>query len=198
MLVRLRTLIQPDSEVRAWKKAGKPVPPPQLVKQLVLREYAARYRLRTFVETGTYYGDTTAALYPHVDRAITIEISPDLAAQARRRFIADDGVIVLEGDSGRLLPDVLAELETSALFWLDGHYSGGVTGRGDEDTPIRTELAAVIAHTVRDHVILIDDARLFDGGDYPTLDEIATLAEAAGYQYRVSDDIIRLTPPQRH
>jgi hypothetical protein len=192
-----RRRVEPRLSVRLWRQQGRPVPPPPEIKQRTLRSYARNYSLRTFVETGTFLGDTTAALKPHVDRVLTIEISPELAAQARRRFADAPQVKVLEGDSGRLLPEILAELREPALFWLDGHYSGGITARGDEDTPVRKELHAILDHPIRQHVILIDDARDFNGGEYPTIAEIAETVRShpSGYEFDVRDDIIRLTPP---
>lgn len=191
---RLRSLIRTRLEVRRWHAAGRPAPPPPFVKRQTIRSYARRYGLRSFVETGTFYGDTAAAVRSQVDTVITIEISPLLAAKARRRFELDQHVRVLEGDSGELLPDLMSGLPAT-LFWLDGHYSGGVTGRGEEDTPIRAELATIFAHAAgRGHVILIDDARHFDGSEYPSLREIAELARSSDYLCDVRDDIIRLTP----
>lgn len=185
--------------VRAWEESGRPVPPPPEVKQQILRTYAKRFRVKTFVETGTFLGDTTAAVAPHVARVMTIELSPELAARARDRFVESPGVQVLEGDSGRLLPELLAELDEPALFWLDGHYSAGITARGDEDTPVRTELRAILEHPVRTHVILIDDARDFTGGAYPTIAEVEATVRVHGsdYRFELRDDIIRLTPAAR-
>jgi len=192
----LKARVDPRLTVRRWQREGRPVPPPPAVKQRVLRAYAKRFELRTFVETGTFLGDTTAAMKPYVDRVVTIEISPDLAAHARERFADALNVQVLEGDSGSLLPDVLASLHEPALFWLDGHYSGGITARGDADTPVRAELSAILDHPVRTHVILIDDARDFKGGGYPTIAEVAEMVRGhpTGYEFDVRDDIIRLTP----
>jgi hypothetical protein len=49
------------------------------------------------------------------------------------------------------------------LFWLDGHFCGGVSAHGDKGTPILEELNLILSHRVKEHVILIDDARLFNG-----------------------------------
>src|SRR5207248_7376226 len=62
-----------DPIVKHWEEDGRPVPPPPEVKQQVLRRHAKQYGLRTFVETGTFFGDTTAALEPHLDELVTIE-----------------------------------------------------------------------------------------------------------------------------
>jgi hypothetical protein len=192
----LNAMTETDRIVKQWEKDGRPIPPPPEVKQQVLRAHARQYGLRTFVETGTFFGDTTAALEPYLDELVTIEISPDLASRARERFAGKSNVRVLEGDSGGLLPEILGKLRTPALFWLDGHFSGGITARGDEDTPVRTELRAILDHPLKTHVILIDDARDFKGGEYPSLAEVEGLVHSRGsdYDFVVRDDVIRLTP----
>ena len=84
-----------------------------------------------------------------------------------------------------------------ALFWLDGHYSHGVTARGAQDTPILQELTAILADTRFDHCLLLDDARAFgDWQDYPTLDAVRALVHAhhPAWTVAVDSDIIRITP----
>jgi hypothetical protein len=86
------------------------------------------------------------------------------------------------------------------LFWLDGHYSAGITARGDIATPISLELEAILSHPVKSHVILIDDARDFTGKDsYPFLDNLLHKIRVDGnYSVEVTTDIIRLTPLRLH
>lgn len=178
----------------AWRLAGKPLPPPNIVKQHIVIGYQKRYQLRTFVETGTYAGEMVHAVSPYVERVISIEVAPALHAQAVRRFAGQDGVRLLLGDSATLLPAVIASLDEPALFWLDGHYMGGESGRGADDTPIVAEMTALLAHHVTGHVVLIDDARLFDGtGGYPRVDAFAGWIEErrAGTRVSVDGDIIR-------
>jgi len=177
-----------------WWLSGKPVPAPPVVKQRTVIGYQSRYRLRTFVETGTYTGEMVQALNGHVDRIISIEVAPALHAQASRRFAGQKHIRVLQGDSASLLPGVLESLDGPALFWLDGHYMGGESGRGDEDTPIMAEMTALVGHPVRGHVVLIDDARLFDGtGGSPRLDELTRWVgqRRPGTHVSVDGDIIR-------
>lgn len=55
------------------------------------------------------------------------------------------------------------------------------------------ELRTIFDHKVRDHVILIDDARLFDGThDYPFIDELRELfaTELPYYDFSVVNDVI--------
>ena len=54
-------------------RSDAPVPPPHVVKQRVLREYAERYELKVFVETGTYRGDMVQAMKPLFDKIYSIE-----------------------------------------------------------------------------------------------------------------------------
>jgi hypothetical protein len=87
-------------------------------------------------------------------------------------------------------------LDVPTLFWLDGHYSGGITSSADLHSPINAELDAILGHAIATHVILIDDARLFTGRDgYPHLDEVLAAVRSNGrYSAEVSADIIRLLP----
>jgi hypothetical protein len=177
-----------------WWLAGKPLPSPNVVKQRTLIGYQKRYRLRTLVETGTYTGEMVQAMSDHVDRLISIEVDPPLHARAVMRFAGQPHIRLLLGDSATLLPGVLESLTEPALFWLDGHYMGGAAGRGAEDTPVIAEMTALVGHSVRGHVVLIDDARLFDGtGGYPPLEEFTAWVkqQRPGTTIRTDGDIIR-------
>lgn len=184
-------------ELRAWEQMGRPLPPPQGYKHRVLREYRRTFGTRVLVETGTYLGDTVEAMRHEFGRVISIELSSELHASACRRFAGIRNVELLHGDSGKILGGVVASLDEPALFWLDGHYSAGVTARGDEDTPIVAELNGIFASSRADHVLLIDDARCF-GTDpaYPTLDELTNLvlSHRPSMSVETRNDIIRITP----
>src|SRR5262245_43262543 len=81
-----------------WERRGRPVPPPHIVKQRVLREYAERYGLRTLVETGTYRGDMIEAMRPVFEKIVSIELGQDLFAAARKRFKRVAHVELIQGD----------------------------------------------------------------------------------------------------
>jgi hypothetical protein len=77
---------------------------------------------------------------------------------------------------------------------LDGHYSGFETAKGDLETPIKLELE-IILNSEYEHVILIDDARLFIGeNDYPTIEELKKyiLSKNNSLTVNIIDDIIRV------
>ena len=183
--------------VASWEAAGKPVPPPAAVKHQVLREHAQRHGTRILVETGTYRGDTLYALWTEFDRVYSIELDETLHREAVARFADVPSIEIIRGDSGVELARLMSRIDQPALFWLDGHFSAGVTARGDKDTPIYEELACILDRPDPGHVILIDDARCFGTEpSYPELAEliafIRTRRPNAGIVVR--DDSIRVTP----
>lgn len=178
-----------------WVKQGRPADNvPHIVKQKAIRAYRERYRLGTLVETGTYLGDMVEVQLHEFDKVISIELSQDLYDRARLRFRRNPNVQLHQGDSGKVLHKVVPALKEPALFWLDGHYSHGITARGEKDCPIFEELDAIFKNDIG-HVLLIDDARGFVGkNDYPTMEELKAYIKGKNpaYNLTVEDDIIRV------
>lgn len=186
-----------DREVADWVRRGRPVPPPHVVKQRTLRDVARRYGLKVLVETGTYLGDMVEALRDDFDRIYSIELGDELHRRAQERFRAYGHVEIIHGDSGVELSSLMRRIRQPALFWLDGHYSAGITARGARDTPVLDELRQIFQAPYEGHAILIDDAWCF-GTDpaYPTLEELFAHVHALSPQVdvRVEDDRVRITP----
>lgn len=160
-------------ELMQWERDGRPVPPPHVIKQKNLLDSATKYKVKVLVETGTYLGEMIEAMAPHFDCIYSIELSDFLHAKAKKRFRNRGNIHLIHGDSGKELKNLLAVLNQPAVFWLDGHYSAGVTAKGEKDTPIYEELEHIFNAKDLGHVIIIDDARCF-GSDpaYPSLDDI--------------------------
>ena len=177
-----------------WKMRGRPAPPPHVVKQRAIRAYAERLGVEVFVETGTFMGQMVEAMKPHFRELYSIELSEELHARAASLFARDPHVHLVRGDSADVLPDILARISEPCLFWLDGHFSGGITAQGSQDYPVLKELEHIGRHPVKHHVILIDDARLFLGTpSAPAKEEIVVGLKAINPEYRIEerDDIIR-------
>ena len=194
---RLRWHLRRARQVSDWKRAGRPAPPPDLVKERIIRSYRRQFDLRILVETGTYMGDMIAAMKNDFDHIYSIELSEQLHEKARQRFAGCERIHLLHGDSGVELGKLIGQLGGPTLFWLDGHYSGGITAKGDKETPIHEELLHVLGDTEADHVILVDDARCFGNRtDYPTIEQLAELvaSKRPNAVLTVEDDIIRITP----
>ena len=178
-----------------WVRSGMPIPPPEAVKHRTVKEYAGLFGSRVFIETGTFRGMMVNAMKDLVDEIYSIETSPAFYQQAKRVFSGEKHITILQGDSGEMIGHLLSEINRPCLFWLDAHYSGGITARGDLETPIQRELYHIFKDSIRhDHVILIDDARSFCGkGDYPSIQTLKDSAMEAGlHSFEVKDDIIRI------
>lgn len=180
-----------------WERNGRPVPPPHMVKQRMLRRIARRYGLRILVETGTYYGDMVEAMKMDFERIYSIELSQELCGKARERFRRDKHIKIVHGDSARELESVIDSITQPALFWLDGHYSSGPTAKGEKDTPVIEELEHIFDTEDPGHVIVIDDARNFGTcAAYPSMEEILSFirAKRPAADVVVEDDCIIITP----
>ena len=180
---------------RAWEKQGRPSPPPHIIKEELIRDYAKTFYMQILIETGTYLGDMVHAMKKSFSRIVSFELDQTLATQARERFANDNHIEIVQGDSGKLLGEVLANINEPCLFWLDGHYSGGITAKGALETPIKNEVAAILSHPVDGHVILIDDARCFTGeNDYPTINELQNFVaeRKPNHKFSLEHDVIRI------
>lgn len=190
----LRKKIKRNNRIKAWKKIGCPIPPPDSLKQFVVENYQKNFGYTILVETGTYLGDMVEAQKSNFKKIYSIELGIDLFEKAKKRFESDKNVKILLGDSGYVLPGVLKEIDEPVIFWLDGHYSGGFTAKGEKECPIFEELDAIFNEKKHDHVLLIDDARCFNGfGDYPSMKKLSEYILNKNDKYKITfeTDIIR-------
>ena len=141
-------------------------------------------------------GDTCAELAEIAPRVITLEPDQALFQNAERRFKGNPRVEVVFGTSESKLPSLLQDITGPINFWLDGHYSGGITHRGQTDCPVFEELKTIQSHLSRftDVCILIDDIRCFDPcipdySDYPKLDFLVDWARSNGLKWSIEHDI---------
>ena len=117
--------------------------------------------LATFVETGTFRGDTTAAMSPYFKKLYTAELAEELFNKAKLRFEKTSNVNVIHGSSPEILSSLSSELtDQSVLYWLDAHWCGGETDGRTYECPLIAEIAA-IGSLNEQSVVLIDDARFF-------------------------------------
>jgi hypothetical protein len=184
----------------SWVNAGKPIPPPHVVKQEVIREFRKNFSINILVETGTFRGEMVYAQRNTFNKIYSIELSEELHKIADIRLKQLSNINLLRGDSSEVLKHIISEIEEPAIFWLDGHYSGFETAKGDFVTPVKKELESILTDNKK-HFILIDDARLFTGkDDYPTLQEIKDylFSYSDQYEFDVEDDIIRIYPSENY
>jgi hypothetical protein len=164
---------------------------------MVIEEYQKRYSCSVLVETGIYLGDMVEAQGNNFKRIISIELDQHLYERAKHKFRKKSHITIYQGDSSKILPQIMPTITESALFWLDGHYSAGFTAKGDKETPIYEELEVIFQDSTHDHILLVDDARLFTGqSDYQTIEELSDFIRGKNKDYiiEVKDDIIRAVP----
>ena len=198
--ISLETLLDANPRrwavLHAWARAGKIIPPPPgKEKEQTIKEYAARFSTDILVETGTFVGSTTQAMKNTFKEIFSIELDHNLYELAKSIFAHDAHVHIIEGDSGEILPKLLGDVQSPCLFWLDGHYSGKGTAKGEQETPIQKELKTIFAHKIINHVILIDDAKDFTGDNgYPAIEELRSfvLQYRPGWIFEVKNGIIRI------
>lgn len=142
-------------------------------KKETLLKIAGWYECETFIETGTGGGDMLAQLYPYFKECHSIELSNSLYLDAKKKFKRVGNVHLYNNDSGYFLKNNHPELKGTVLYFLDAHYCGGYSAMGEKSTPIDAELSALISNKKFNHIILIDDMKLFNGtDDYPTVAQL--------------------------
>jgi predicted O-methyltransferase YrrM len=175
---------------------GRPIRSPHLLKQHTVRDYAQRYGLRVLVETGTYYGEMVAAMKNHFAEIYSVEFDSQLAQRAAKKFSGWPYIHILQGDSQKVVPELLRSLKQPALFWLDAGYYGWAGLQGDKQR-LTSELEAILRHSIRQHVILMDDARGLNGQNgAPTVEQLKQRIEAEFPERKVEMkfDILRIVP----
>lgn len=172
-------------------------------KVLELRD---RFGLTAFIETGTYKMGSTMLAQPFFERIITIEgYRPRFEKNVASLTTPPENVEFWYGDSRTELAKALRQVGRPALLWLDAHWCGNSTHAfavGDE-CPLREELEAVLASQyARQHVLMIDDARLFAQGQLGSHnpDQWMTYAEIeqmlAPRRLMIVEDVIYVEPLQ--
>lgn len=169
----------------------------------IVIELAKLHGSNVFVETGTYHGDTSRWATNYFETVHTIEREANLYEQYSSQLEQLKGVKTYLGNSRDVLPQIVNDLQDKkALYWLDGHWSGGETAGEDDECPLLDELASLSGRP--DDIIMIDDARLFlcappqphDPYQWPTISDIVNVLPASGKKsfMQIVDDVIFIIP----
>jgi len=180
------------SELISWFVNDKcSSPSPHFVKQATLSRHSIPNS--TWIETGTYLGSTTAFLAHLASHVHTIEPSNELAETAKNNCSNFSNITFHHGTSEDKLEAIINSITGNCCFWLDGHYSGGNTFKGETETPVRGELKIISRHVNRlgKIVVLIDDIRCshIDKSNYPSLDYYVNWSRANGFDWIIEHDI---------
>ena len=187
LLVLMRDYLQ-------WKERGFESPSPFYIKQAVILRNG--FSNATWIETGTYLGQTTRVLSKHATKVYSLEPEPTLFANAQSLFRNISNIEILNGTSEEVLPSLLPKVHNDVNFWLDGHYSAGPTFKGEKDTPIIEELREIannLSH-FRNVCVLIDDIRCFtteqaEYSSYPRLELLVDWTRENNFRWHIEHDI---------
>lgn len=159
----------------------------------------------TFIETGTHHAQTTKWAAEFFKTVHTIEKAQVLYDMHADTLNGMPGVTAHLGDSSDFIPKIVGSLDESpAVYWLDGHWSGGETAGEDNECPLAEELAPL--KTRPQDIILIDDARFFlsvppephNPSHWPTITDIALALlpedESKKRFVQIVDDVIFVVP----
>lgn len=153
------------------------------------REASASFEsIDTAVETGTLWGKSTERMAMRFGRVVTIELSQSLFNRAKARM-ENEGIInveCLQGNSARVLNQILPTFSKPTFFYLDAHWSGdstvdwknsrwggygvdtahlgqaGAVPSGPEQVPLLDEVRSIVTLCKPAALICIDDVHTFD------------------------------------
>ena len=193
LLLQLTNFIKFYHIIKHWGKNNYLESAPQFIKEFVFEKYGVTDA--PWVESGTYLGKTTNFLrkrYPHV---YSIEPEFKLYNAASKRF-NEKNVTLYNDISENVFPKLLKNLYGDVNFWLDGHYSEGITFKGEKDCPVENELNAIEINwnNFKKVTILVDDVRCFLPNnslysDYPSIDYLVDWARKFKMSWRIEFDI---------
>ena len=125
-------------------------------------EIIKKYKSNIFVETGTSNGAATIlAVLAGYEKIYSIEINAEKQEKNRKHFAGYKHVHLITGDSLKEMQRIIPALDKQATFWLDAHYEK--TGpKGEKSCPIIDELYAIYQSPIKNHIIMIDDMRIFE------------------------------------
>lgn len=173
-----------------WSINGKKGAVPRLFVAYKLKQIAKAKNLESFIETGTHYGELTSYLLNDFKEIQTIELTEELYTFSRKRFEDDSHVTCIRGDSSDHLKDVLDTSNFKGLVYLDAYYSGGVTGRGETETPLKKEVDIILKSKFKG-VVVVNNLRCLTGAnDYPKKQELLEKIKKAGHVYHFEKDLL--------
>jgi predicted O-methyltransferase YrrM len=106
-----------------------------------------RLKPRLSLEIGTYQGGSLQVLAQHSETVISVDINPDVAERLKQQF---PNVEFRSGDSSRLLPSLVAELNAARravqFVLIDGDHSA---------EGVRRDIEAILQLEVRERLVIL-------------------------------------------
>ena len=191
--------IKNRKSLKNWKIRNFLPPSPDSIKHRVLINY--NYSDSLWIETGTYYGETTKLLSKISKKTISIEADKELFETSKKKLKNLKNVELFNGKSEDLLDKLISEnLDFKNIcIYLDAHlcqdHLKNIQTFGSEDTatPILKELEIIKKYYGKFEKInvLIDDIRLFYGNyqNYPDKNILVDWCKENNFSWEIEHDI---------
>ena len=191
--------IKNRKSLKNWKIRNFLPPSPDSIKHQVLINN--NYSDSLWIETGTYYGETTKLLSKISKKTISIEADKELFETSKKKLKNLKNVELFNGKSEDLLDKSISEnLDFKNIcIYLDAHlcqdHLKNIKTYGCEDTatPILQELEIIKKYygKFEKFNVLIDDIRLFYGNfqNYPDKNILVDWCKENNFSWEIEHDI---------
>ena len=185
--------------LKNWRARNFSPPSPDIIKHQILMNNNLKDSL--WIETGTYYGETTKLLSKISKKTISIEADKNLFETSNKILKNFKNVEILNGKSEDLLDKVISKNLNfqNVCIYLDAHLcqdhlkNTKTFGNEDTATPILNELEIVSKYLANFEkiVVLIDDIRLFQGKfqNYPNKNTLVSWCKKNNFLWEIEQDI---------
>ena len=185
--------------LKNWRARNFSPPSPDVIKHQILMNNNLKDSL--WIETGTYYGETTKLLSKISKKTISIEADKNLFETSNRILKKFKNVEILNGKSEDLLDKVISKNLNfkNVCIYLDAHLcqdhlkNTKTFGNENTATPILNELEIITKYLANFEkiVVLIDDIRLFQGKfqNYPNKNALANWCKENNFLWEIEQDI---------
>ena len=185
--------------LKNWRARNFSPPSPDVIKHQILMNNNLKDSL--WIETGTYYGETTKLLSKISKKTISIEADKNLFETSNKILKNFKNVEILNGKSEDLLDKVISKNLNfkNVCIYLDAHLcqdhlkNTKTFGNENTATPILNELEIVSKYVAsfKKIVVLIDDIRLFQGKfqNYPNKNTLVNWCKENDFLWEIEQDI---------
>ena len=185
--------------LKNWRARNFSPPSPDVIKHQILMNNNLKDSL--WIETGTYYGETTKLLSKISKKTISIEADKNLFETSNKILKNFKNVEILNGKSEDLLDKVISKNLNfkNVCIYLDAHLcqdhlkNTKTFGNENTATPILNELEIVSKYvsSFEKIVVLIDDIRLFQGKfqNYPNKNTLVNWCKENDFLWEIEQDI---------
>ena len=198
-LTNIFWLLKNHRQIKNWKKRNFTPPSPEFIKHQIIQNN--NIKDAAWIETGTYYGETTKILSKISMKIISIEADEDLYNLAKKNLSNLKNVELMLGKSENELPKAIQKLKNykNICIYLDAHlchdHIKNIKTFGNEEnaTPIKRELNFIqgCKDEFNKITVLIDDIRLFNEKfqNYPKKNYLVNWCTENNFEWEIEQDI---------